>query len=192
VGEGALIVAGDDIDVCMRVHPGVRLEVVEPAGTVAYDMRGGTARWAATVEVEDGGTVLWRAEPFVVATGAAVERRVQVTLHGSAVTVLREVLVLGRAGEVGGRLHQAMRASRDGTPLFAEDLVVDGQHPRVAVLGRHRVVDSVTVLGTRAAGIPTPPEAHRLELEQEGTVVRWLGAAVHLSPLDTVWGVATS
>ena len=77
LAEGALLVAGDDVSVGMRVGPGVRLDVVEPAGTVAFDMRGGSARWGVAVEVDDGGELVWRAEPFVVATGAVVDRELE-------------------------------------------------------------------------------------------------------------------
>jgi urease accessory protein len=189
LAEGALLVAGDDVSVGMRVGPGVRLDVVEPAGTVAFDMRGGSARWGVDIEVDDGGELVWRAEPFVVATGAVVERRVEVALHGSGVAVLREVLVLGRVREVGGVVRQRLRASGAGTPLLAEDLVLDGGHPRVGVVGGHRVVDSVTVLGRRMSGPAAPEGAHRLELDGAGTVVRYLGAQTHTSTLEPLWTV---
>ena len=93
---------------------GVRLDVVEPAGTVAFDMRGGSARWGVSVEVDDGGELVWRAEPFVVATGAVVERELEVALHGSGAAVLREVLVLGRVREAGGVVRQRLRRQRVG------------------------------------------------------------------------------
>jgi urease accessory protein len=187
LAEGALLVADDDVSVGMRVGPGVRLDVVEPAGTVAFDMRGGSARWGVDLEVGDGGKIVWRAEPFVVATGAVVERDVSVVLDGSGGAALREVLVLGRVREAGGVVRQRLRASLAGQPLLAEDLVLDGERPRVGVAAGHRVVDSVTVLGRRATDLPTPPRAHRLELEGPGTVVRHLGADTHTSPLDPLW-----
>lgn len=187
LAEGALLVAGDDVSVGMRVGPGVRLELVEPAGTVAFDMRGGSARWGVDIEVDDGGELVWRAEPFVVATGAVVERQVEVALHGSGTAVLREVLVLGRVREAGGVVRQRLRVSSAGTPLLAEDLVLDGGNPRVGVVGGHRVVDSVTVLGRRLAGPAAPAGAHRLELDGAGTVVRHLGAQTHTSPLEPLW-----
>ena len=187
LAEGALLVAGDDVSVHLRVGPGVRLDVVEPAGTVAFDMRGGSARWGLGIEVDDGGELVWRAEPFVVATGAVVDRDVQIALHGSGAAVLREVLVLGRVHEAGGVVRQRLRASRAGRPLLAEDLCLDGRRPRVGVLGGHRVVDSVTVLGRRPGGLPTPGGAHRLELDGAGTVVRHLGAQTHTSPLEPWW-----
>jgi urease accessory protein len=187
VAEGALLVAGDDVSVGMRVGAGVRLEVVEPAGTVAFDMRGGSARWGVRVEVADGGELIWRAEPVVVATGAVVDRDIAITLDGTGSLALREVLVLGRLRESGGIVRQRLRATGPGGPLLAEDLALDGAHPRVGVLGGHRVLDSVTVLGRRATRVPTPEGAHRLELEGDGTVVRHLGAQTHASPLDDLW-----
>ena len=191
LAEGALLVAGDDVSVGMRVGPGVRLDVVEPAGTVAFDMRGGSARWGVSVEVDDEGELVWRAEPFVVATGAVVDRELEVTLHGSGAAALREVLVLGRVREAGGVVRQRLRASASGRPLLAEDLALDGARPQVAVIGGHRVVDSVTVLGRRA-GASTPGAAHRLELEGAGTVVRHLGAQTHTSPLEPFWTVVAA
>lgn len=191
VAEGGLLVAGDDIGLGMRVGPGLVLEVVEPAGTVAYDMRGGTARWRVEVEVGPSARLVWRAEPFVVATGADVERSVTVRLSEGGVAVLRETLVLGRVAERGGVLRQRFRATVGGVPLVAEDLFVDGGRPRVGVLGNGRVLDAVSVLGARATGVRTPPGAHRLELDGLGTVLRHVGDAVHTSPLDAAWAVAT-
>lgn len=187
LAEGALLVAGDDVSVGMRVGRGVRLEVVEPAGTVAFAMRGGSARWGAALHVADGGELVWRAEPFVVASGAAVHRDVAVSLAGSGAAVLREVLVLGRVRETGGVLSQRLRVVGPAGPLLAEDLFVDGASPRVGLLGGHRVVDSVSVFGRRATGIPTPTGAHRLELDGEGTVLRHCGDQAHTSPLDDTW-----
>jgi urease accessory protein len=149
-------------------------------------MRGGSARWGVAVEVDDGGELVWRAEPFVVATGAVVDREVEIRLHGSGAAVLREVLVLGRVREVGGVVRQRLRATASGRPLLAEDLALDGAHPRVGVIGDHRVVDSVTALGRRAGPV-TPDGAHRLELDGPGTVVRYLGAQTHTSPLESFW-----
>ena len=187
LAEGALLVAGDDVSVGMRVGPGLWLDVVEPAGTVAFDMRGGSARWGVSIEVADGGELVWRAEPFVVASGAAVHRDVTIALSGSGSARLREVLVLGRVREAGGVLTQRLRVAGNTGPLLAEDLRLDGGRPRVGVLGAHRVVDSVTVLGQRATGIPTPSGAHRLELDADGTILRHLGDETHTSPLDASW-----
>ncbi len=44
VAATALLLAGDEVEVEVVVGEGLRLEVVETAGTVAYAMRGGSAR----------------------------------------------------------------------------------------------------------------------------------------------------
>ncbi len=187
VAEGALLLAGDDVALDLLVGPGIRLDVVEPAGTVAYDMRGGQARWTVTAEVGSDARLLWRAEAFVVSTGADVARSLDLHLRERAVAVLRETLVLGRSAETGGRLRQRLRVTAPTGPVLAEDLEVDGATPQPGVLAGSRVVDTVSVLGRRADGIPTPRGAHRLELDEEGTLLRALVTAVHLSPLDPAW-----
>jgi urease accessory protein len=192
LAEGAMLVDGDDVSVGMRVGTRVRLEVLEPAGTVAFDMRGGSARWGVAVDVADGGELVWRAEPFVVATGAVVDRDVAVTLDGTATVALRETLVLGRVGESGGVVRQRLRADTAAGPLLAEDLGIDGARPRLGVLGTYRVVDSVTVLGRRAPPIPTPEGAHRLELDGPGTVLRYLGDDTHTSSLEGLWAATVA
>ena len=53
----------------------VTVEVVETAGTVAYDMRGGSARWDVDLVLSGGARVAWHGEPFVVSSGADVDRR---------------------------------------------------------------------------------------------------------------------
>lgn len=187
VAEGALLLAGDVVDLHLHIGDGCRLEVVEPAGTVAYDMRGGAASWRVAIDVATGGEVVWRGEPLVIAGGADVTRTLTVTLAGTATARLREILVLGRTREEGGRIRQSTAVTHDGGPVHLEDLSLDGARPRVGVLGDLRVVDTVSVLGRRAPGIPLPAGAHRLDLEAEATVVRALGAQTHLASLDTVW-----
>lgn len=182
VAEGALLLAGDDVGVELVVEAGARVEVVEPSGTVAYPMRGGRADWRTALTVGDGATVRWRGLPFVVAEGADVDRSTSVRLGDGAVVALREVFVLGRSGEPGGAVGSRLRVDGPAGPLLAEDLLLGPGRPSVGVVGDARVVDTVTVLGRRAA--PAPEGATRLELEGEGTQLRWLGSATHDSPLE--------
>lgn len=111
VATRALLLGGDRVRVEVHVGEGVELELVEVSGTVAYAGRGRSASWDADVRVDDGGLLVWDALPFVVADGADVERSTHVALaRGGAlgaggVALLRETLVLGRTGEVGGRLR---------------------------------------------------------------------------------------
>ncbi|MBN0041888.1 urease accessory protein UreD [Cellulosimicrobium cellulans] len=115
VATRALLLGGDRVRVEVRAGEGVELELVEVSGTVAYAGRGRSASWDVDVRVDAGGLLVWDALPFVVADGADVERSTRVSLadggarHERGVALLRETLVLGRSGEVGGRLRSRTR-----------------------------------------------------------------------------------
>ena len=170
VPEQAVLLAGDHVEVHVRVGAGRLLEIVEPGGTVAYAMRGSSARWDVSVEVEDGGSLLWHGEPLVVAQGADVRRHLSVELGSTSRVVLRETLVLGRSGEEPGTLVSRTDAHRDGVPVLVEELNAS------VGLGPHRVLDQVLCLGSGCA-------EDGLVLESGDRLHRWLGAETHASPL---------
>ena len=172
VPEQAVLLAGDQVTVSVRVPTGRSLEIVEPGGTVAYAMRGQQARWDVSVDVETGGRLVWRGEPFVVAEGADVDRSLTVELGPGAALVLRETLVLGRSGEGPGLLRVATSVLRDGAPLVVEELDC------ATGLGPHRVLDQVLHVGSGAQ-----PGEHSLVLESGDVLDRWLGGRAHESPL---------
>ena len=193
VPEQAVLLAGDQVTVAVRVGAGQRLEIVEPGGTVAYAMRGGEARWEVRITVEEGGSLVWHGEPFVVAQGADVQRSTTIDLAAGARLTLRETLVLGRSGEGPGTLMSRTEVHRDGVPVLVEAL------DSALGMGPHRVVDQVLELG----GFETPPLARRgrntgppqptvaaplqateavMVLEGGGRLHRWLGAETHASP----------
>jgi urease accessory protein len=173
VPEQAVLLAGDHVEVTVRVGRGRALEIVEPGGTVAYAMRGSAARWDVTVEVEDGGSLIWHGEPFVVSEGANVTRRLAVDLATDTTLVLRETLVLGRTGEGPGQLLARTDVRRDGLPVLVEELDTR------AGLGQHRVLDQVLHLGPSCAAHP----AHTMTLESGDLLHRWLGDSTHASPV---------
>jgi urease accessory protein len=173
VPEQAVLLAGDQVEVTVHVGPERTLEIVEPGGTVAYAMRGSSARWDVTVEVEEGASLDWEGQPFVVAEGAEVSRSLSVSLAAGACARLRETLVLGRSGEGPGRLLTRTEVHRDGAPVL-----VEGLDARTG-LGRHRVLDQVLYLGATCTGDP----AYTMTLESGDQLHRWLGDATHTSPI---------
>lgn len=184
VGARALLLAGDEVHVDVVVGAGCELDVVEVAGTVAYDGRGGPgSAWTVHARVGEGARLLWHGEPFVVASGADVVRRVEVDLAAGASALLREVLVLGRSGEEGGALLATTRARLAGRALLAEDLDLrePGLRRSPALLGTARCVDTVTLLGARAEGEDV------FQLERPGSQARALLTRAHTSPLGPVW-----
>jgi urease accessory protein len=185
VPEGALLLAGDDIEVQVDVGAGASLELVEPAGTVAYDMRGGRARWDVDVRLDVGASLVWGGEPFVVAFGADVRRTTQVELAADARLLLRETLVLGRHGEDPGRLAQRLWVTGPGgRPVLVEELALDGRSAP-GILGDHRVLSSVLALGL---DLPADaPAAGRYDLDAGGAWWRGLGRELHLAVPHEAW-----
>lgn len=187
VATGALLLAGDAVRIDVHVGPGAWLHVVETSGTVAYDARGGSASWDVTIEVEAGGTLVWEGLPFVVAAGADVARGTTAVLAHGATLLLRETLVLGRTGEVGGDLRSRTRCSLAGRPAFVDDLRLDASRTAPGILGDERVLDSILCLGTRPpASAPSSGRAH-LDLDVPGALLRSLGRDAHVGSLDAVW-----
>lgn len=178
VPEGALLLAGDAIGIRVDVGPGVHLELVEPGGTVAYDMRGGSARWDVHVTLGAGASLVWHGEPFVVSAGARVTRRTTIEVADHARLALRETLVLGRHQEQGGTVRQLTTvAGPGGVPLLVEDLALS---PGTDLLGGRRALGQVLALGV-------PPPADAFVLETGGSLTRRLGDHAHQVQPEGPW-----
>lgn len=179
---GALLLAGDEVRIEIRVDPGCTLRLEDVGGTVAY---GGDARshWSADISLATDATLVWDALPFVLADDARVDRDTTVRLASGAVACLRETLVFGRTGEEGGSIVASTAASIEGRPLFHESLELDGYDPQIGVLGAHRVMDSALCLGRRHDEAPVPA----LQLDEPGTIVRALGDQTHLATVESTW-----
>ncbi|MYY03671.1 urease accessory protein UreD [Streptomyces sp. ATexAB-D23] len=188
VGTRAGLLAGDALGLRISVGPGARLELVEPAGLVAYDHRGGSSRWQARVDVAEGGELLWSGLPFVVSDGADVERDMDVRLAAGARMLWRDTLVLGRSGERGGSVRATTRVTYDGRELLVEDLDLTDPGPRElpGILGPHRVIGAVTALGRTPPG---PPHPYRTDLAGPGAQVRLLDTVAPAldAELTAVW-----
>lgn len=184
VARGALLLGGDEVEVDVVVRAGAWLEVVETAGTVAYP--GPPARWTVRAHVEAGGALAWEGLPFVVADGADVTRTLRLDLADGARALVRDVTVLGRAGESGGAVRLRTDVTLAGGELLVEDLDLGPVARAVpGVLGANRVLDVVAAFGFR------PPDAgpapHRMDLAGPGAVVRYLGPQSHASSVAGVY-----
>jgi len=186
VPDGALLLAGDAIRLHVEVGPGVRLDLVEPGGTVAYDMRGGEATWDVHLDLAEDAIVVWAGEPFVLAAGSRVRRSTAVRLAAGARLAVRETLVLGRHRERPGRLSHTWSAlGPDGGPLLVEELVVDETAHRPGILGGHRALGSVIALGLEVADADCPEG--RMDLEHGGTLWRRLDGEAHRAVPVEAW-----
>lgn len=189
VPEGALLLAGDSLWLDIEVGAGACLELLEPAGTVAYPMSGGHARWEVRIRLGPGAGLIWAGEPFVVAEGASVIRRTHVSMSAGACLALREVVVLGRHGEGPGELEQELDVVEPGgLPVLRESLHLGPDSNRL-LIGGARAISTVLLLGER---LPDAGEGTRLELDTRGTLVRGLAMESHRAVPTASWAAARS
>lgn len=169
VGQTALLLGGDEVDLDIEVGSGARLEVVEVAGTVAYHGRGRPAGWRTRIRVAEGGRLEWWGEPFVLSDGAEVVRTLQVDLEGDATVVLRETLVFGRSGERGGGLDAGTVLRRDGVEFCRERFRTDAaDRARPGVLAGAKRMDTTWALG---ATTPAEPDTQLFRLLDPGSTL---------------------
>lgn len=190
VATRALLLAGDHVEIELVVGPGAWLTVTEVTGTVAYDAGGAASSWTVSARVGPGAALLWEAPPFVVATGARVERATTVDLAPGAVAGWREAVVIGRTDEIGGVIRSVTRVAQEGAPLLVDDVVLGDPGTDLVTRGPHRVMDTATVVGFRPTSLPdavTPDGVTVLDLAGPGAIARTLTTRAHESAVDTRW-----
>lgn len=190
VATTALLLGGDRIVIELRVGAGSWLEIVDTAGTVAYDAHGELSTWTVRADVADDGLLLWHGEPFVAAGGANTVRDTTFELGETATVCLRETIVLGRTGEQGGALRIRTRARRGDTPLLVEDLDLSDRNGsrQPGILGAATVLDTATWLGRAAPPLPAIGAGSRFDLADDaGTVARVLRSGLAGSPAGAWW-----
>lgn len=190
VPDGALLLAGDAVRVDIRVGPGARLDLVEPGGTVAYAMAGASASWSVDITLAPAAALTWAGEPFVVADGACVDRRMSIRIGWGATLAIRESIVLGRQGERAGRLRQRVEVSDEsGVPVLLECLDVGPDSSRL-LLGDGRVIGTVLQVGRRLRPTASRPNWTWFDLEANGTLARAVAAEAHELGMEHVWNLA--
>jgi urease accessory protein len=144
--------AGDHDAVRLRVGAGATLALEPIAATLALPGAGRT-RLQLDVEVADGGRLVLDEPALIVAAGADVVRVTRIALAAGAVAALRDLVILGRAGEGPGRLEATTRVTLAGAVLLHETLRVDpatwAEDAHVALAPGHRVIGTIALLGAR-------------------------------------------
>ena len=178
VGTRMSLLGGDAIELQVRVGAGVTLEIIEPAGMVAYNARGQASSWHAHVSVEAGACLIWHGCPFVAAQGSNASRLTELSLTADARALLRETLVLGRSGEADVQVRNRLQVCLDDREILVDDLTISS-HNRLlpGIVGSAKVVSSVLAAGWRPQGDAGDPR--RFDLEQPAAVFRALGQAAH-------------
>lgn len=132
--------------------------VVRPiAATLALP---GAARTRLELEIDvgPGARLVLEDPPLIVAAGADVERSTTVTLAAGAIAALRDTVVLGRAGEAGGRLVSTLRVTDDEGVVLHDALRLEPASWRhdahVALAPGDRVAGTLCLLGADAHDEP--------------------------------------
>jgi len=135
---------GDHDRIRLHVGAGCTLVLVPIAATLALP---GTSRLDLHATVE--GALRLDEPPLIVAEGADVTRRTRVELAATGIATVKDIVVLGRAGEGPGRLDSELRATIDGTPLLHDALRIEppASDAYVALPPGHRVVGTACLLG---------------------------------------------
>jgi urease accessory protein len=92
----------------------------------------------------------WQPEPTVVCDGAELHSQLRVVMQPGARATLREQIVLGRAGQRGGRVTGELVVELAGAPLLVHTTLLDGADPALtgpAGTGGACVVGMLAVVG---------------------------------------------
>jgi urease accessory protein len=145
--------------------------LVQPARVGPGGAGAGPARWSVSADVGPGALLDWAPEATVVFTGAAIESRLHVRVGAGAGAVVRELVVLGRHGERGGRYRGELVVDVAGEPLLAHTTSLDGADSELGGPGGTagaRAVGTLVLAGTAAEQAAVPAAAAG---EERG--VRW-------------------
>ena len=174
VGAMSGPLGGDRFSLDARVEEGARLHVGSAAATLALPGQAkGEARYDVRLDVADGAELHWLPEQLIAARGSDLYVTTRAELGAGARLVLREEQVLGRFGEEPGRLCSRLTVRVAGRTVLDQELScgpgAPGGWDGPAVLGGHRSVGQLVVVGPEFAGRPA--------------TARMLGECAALTPL---------
>lgn len=165
---------GDELALDIHLGAGASLQLRSAAAMVVQAGQPAVAaQWTVTAALADSAVLDWQPEPTVVCDGAELRSQMTVTLRHGARAMLREEVVLGRAGQRGGRFAGELIVELDGAPLLAHTLLLDGADPVLSGpggAGGARVAGMLAVVG-EGIGAPPPGAGERPGL-------RWMCSAL--------------
>lgn len=158
VQSAAMLLAGDRVGFEIDVAGGASCVVEEISATLAHpvaDMPEISS--SLRIRVAENGRLIVREQPLILAAGTRLARSSTIELSGTASVCHREILVLGRHAESGGRATVRTRVTRDGSPVYDDTIDTSSE----TVLRSPAVLDRSRVLGTQAMwGLPEIPPGH--------------------------------
>lgn len=188
VQTAASLLSGDRVALAVTAGEGCRLELVEVAGMIAHDVRGGDgAALDVSVTLAEGARVAWLGQPLTLCAGCDLQRTTRASLADGAALLWRDTLILGRAGETAGRLVSSTDIQHNGVELHVEQLDTGDREllSSCVVAGAGaRTLDTLAIYGERGD--------EGLQLASAGTLLALPAAsltttAARLDPLQRRW-----
>lgn len=168
---------GERLGQRIRVEPGARAAIVQPAATVVRRMAEGTvARQTISLTVEAGAQLAYLARPLILFPGSSLEQEIVVTIAPGGRLLLRDGFLDHQPGARGRDWRFASRVNLrapDGRLLAAERTalgraILDAGRPGVA--GAHRAFGKLWLLGVTAEERAVLPPRIQAEWPPEGAV----------------------
>jgi urease accessory protein len=150
VGTGAWPLGGDRVRLVIEVGPDAELDVAAVAANVALPGRSGRPSVVEVqVRIASGGRLRLDLGPTIVAQGADHRAILDVDLGVGSRVALRELVVLGREGERGGRSDQRLDVAREGLAVVREHSIRPDLRAPAFTDDGARAVGSVLVVDGR-------------------------------------------
>ena len=156
---GGGLVAGDAIDLHVRVAEGACALIGTQASTKVYRCEGETTRQDLTARVEAGATLVMVPDPIVCFAGARYAQTTRVEMAPDATLVLVDTLTAGRSARderwdfqrYVSRLHVERASSQGKAPLVVDATLLDPAHGDLrARMGRFDAIATVLLVGPGA------------------------------------------
>jgi urease accessory protein len=165
---------GDALRLDVRLGAAATLAVRSAGATLVQPGRSRQpARWDTGVVVGADAALDWGPEPTVVTDGATLHASLRVDVGAAARAVVREVVVLGRHGGVGGRYQGRLDVTVEGVPLLAHTTLLDGADPALGGTGGTAGARAVGTLLLAGRGGTDDPPASDPPSTGEAPRVRW-------------------
>jgi urease accessory protein len=179
---------GDRLRLTGSVGPECVLRVDSAGATVVQPGPAGqSADWTVHVHVASGATMRWAPQPTVVCAEADFHALLHADVAPDARLTVREIVVLGRVGERGGRYAGTLSVTVGGAALIAHENLLDGTDPALSgpagsggrrVHGTLLVSGAETTLPAEQAGETGGVSWAVLPLDGPGFLVLAIGALV--------------
>ena len=180
------LTGGDTLAFSLHVAPGAALTATTQTAERAYAAGGSPAAVRVTAAVGAGARLDWLPQETILYEDADLDRATVIDLDGGAACLLAETVILGRLamGEAPARarLRDARLVRRDGQPVWAETLALDGgvlaRAGDAAVLGGARAFAVIALVAPGAADALGPLRAALAGDGVEGAASAWDGKCV--------------